>query len=234
MGQLISSGKPIDQQIKKGIEKFPQYFPFNNPRMLAFIKENCFEFEWIFEFKSIFDELSQRMNGYINKREFLTLVNESSSSSMTLYSDYLFEMCEKELSDNMNFFEFIKCVVHFGILDAKSLIMFVFRLIDQDKDEIITLKDIHDFVSMKSAQKHYFPPNLKTLIENIQINEEFIDFEVFWRYKDILDFVIYPAFLLQEKIHKNIIGSAFWKRFYEKTQRKAPRQVHRRSKTQTD
>ena len=227
MGHIMSSEKPLETDIENGVKQFPDYFPFNNPKLLQFTKTHCLNLEWVFALKNIFDDLNQKSNGYMNRQEFLTLINEKQVSGMMLYSNFLFDICKKEIPNKMSFFEFMKCVLEFGVLDEKSVIMFVFRLIDRDNDEMISLRDVHTFVSSKCEQRFYFSPNLATFVENIKIEAEELNVEGFWRCKDLFDFVIFPAFLLQEKIHENILGNGFWKEWKKKLQDKLASEAKR-------
>ncbi len=210
MGNFYSTSASVEGEIQTGLAEFPTLFPFNNPSVLAFVQKNCLKLEWIGSLKDKFFELDKHCNGHLSCKEFLQLINERQGSDVGLYGERLYLMTKIRIPGKMDFLEFCQTVLEYGILDVRSVIRFVFRLIDTDNDEVISLKDVHNFVTLKFSDLGCFSPNCASLVEKIQLDEEIINAEAFWRYKEQFDFIIFPAFLLQEKIQAFVLGGSFW------------------------
>lgn len=96
----------------------------------------------------------------------------------------------------MNVHEFIKVIISYCLLNYEGLIMFVFRIIDSDNDEIVTLKDIYNFCCTMKDENYVFPINIIRRIEYITLDEDEFDIDVFKRIIEKLDFLIFPALFI--------------------------------------
>jgi len=222
MGNFLFRSKLSDYELLKNEKPVvgKSYFPFNNKLIDELRQEYLLTVEWIFEFKYLFEQLDQNCDGYISKEDFRLLSENNGKSTLTLYSDFLFKIAEKEDHTQFDFLEFIRCILNFGLLNADGISMFVFRMIDADNDETVTLKDIYDFVCQKVDGKCVFSINAIQKVELIETADYELEFNKFKDITSQLDFIIFPALLLQQKIKKNTISSNFWRRLAKKLYRK--------------
>jgi hypothetical protein len=223
--EVLKSEKPVAGRT---------YFPFNNKLIDELRQENLLTVEWVYEFKHLFEQLDQNCDGFISQDDFRLMSENNGKSTLTLYSDFLFNIAEKEDRTRFDFLEFVRCILNFGLLNADGISMFVFRMIDADNDETITLKDIYDFVCQKVDGKYVFSINAIRKVELIETADYELEFNKFKDITSQLDFIIFPALLLQQKIKKNAISSSFWQRSTNKLCRKHERKISRKDKKQNE
>lgn len=72
----------------------------------------------------------------------------------------------------MCFLEFVECLVNFGLFNYDAIVMFVFWMIDVDNDEVVTMKDIYNFVSRKWNDWHIFSINTIHKVELLELDED--------------------------------------------------------------
>lgn len=215
MGNFLFQSRRSDYEMLKNEKPMigKSYFPFNNKLIDELRQEYLLTVEWIYEFKHLFEQLDQNCDGFISQDDFRLLSENNGKSTLTVYSDFLFQIADKEDSTRFDFLEFVRCILNFGLLNVDGISMFVFRMIDADNDETVTLKDIYDFVCQKVDGKYVFSINAIRKVELIETADYELEFNKFKDITSQLDFIIFPAILLQQKIKKNTISSNFWHRF---------------------
>jgi Ca2+-binding EF-hand superfamily protein len=216
MGSMISTKYNAFRKEAAGLDEKQQqqnecFFPLNNKPTRLLMQEYDLKMEWIHELKILFERLDSNCDGFISMEDFRLLSRSHIVSSSTIYSDFLFNLAMKEDTTQMDFIEFVRCVVNFCILNYEGILMFVFRIIDADNDELISLKDVYDFVCSKIDSKLVFPVNAMRKVELIEVMHNELTFTMFMGIAENFDFVLFPALLLQEDIKRNVIGFEFWK-----------------------
>lgn len=61
----------------------------------------------------------------------------------------IFDLANKRVKNRMDFFEWVKTFLEFGLGDDTYFNQFIFRMIDKDNKEMISIKDIYHFLMSK-------------------------------------------------------------------------------------
>lgn len=210
MGNNRSNHLKTIQELKK--DKNSNTFPFNNNKIITISEDYCLSHSEITELYYIFVQLDHDSTGYIEKESFYLLLREKKSSVVSFYADYLFEIIPKKFKDKIDFFEWIMGIIDFGLANEDMLLRFVFRLIDNNNDQKISIKNMYRVLASKKHGKCCFPINSCFLLEKLELKKELIDFNEFKELQEKLFFLIYPAFKLNERIQDRVLGPEFWLR----------------------
>lgn len=197
----------IDDKTEKDLKN---RFPYNNQRLIDLGQTYGLSSANLREIYSIFQKLDVNYTGYITKNDFGSLWNEKPHSPVLIYSDFLFDLIKKQIDDRMDFFEWLVGILEFGLANEEQLLRFVFRIIDSNNDQKISLKNLYEFLGTKRNGRYSFPVNIGQLLSGVNIAQEFIGFSEFKEFHDKLFFLMHPAIVLNERIQENIIGYLFW------------------------
>ncbi|KAL4434591.1 hypothetical protein ABPG74_007375 [Tetrahymena malaccensis] len=200
-------------QIKK--EKTTE-MPFKNKQVEEIAKKFLLSPQDMIFFHSVFRKMDKLGNGYISEDSMFEFVQEEKTSVLSPYITKLFQLIEKEIPDRVCFIEWVPAICAFCLFTHEQIIKFVFCMIDDDHDEVISKKDIIKFLVKERYGEEVFPFNQVKAIELLDVDRaDRIKFEQFKRIEQQIPFLCYPAFRLQQIFKEQIKGNTFWKKIFQ-------------------
>lgn len=153
----------------------------------------------------IFRKHDKDNSGTVDLGEFYKMIEEKRS----VFGDGIFEMIDITDTGKLNFTEFVEAIMTYGMFEKEEVLKYCFFVFDKDKngyveeEEIMALFDIlHD---------HEIKGNLKTAIKKFDVNSDGkVDFEEFKQMHAQFPTMIYPAFRLQQNMHRLLLGKDWW------------------------
>jgi len=153
----------------------------------------------------IFRKHDKDNSGTIDLGEFYKLIEEK----RTVFGDGIFELIDVTDTGKLNFTEFIECIMTYGLFEKEEVLKYCFFVFDKDKngyveeEELMALLDIlHD---------HEIKGNMKTAVAKFDVNSDGkVDFDEFKQMHGQFPTMIYPAFRLQQNMHRCLLGKDWW------------------------
>lgn len=189
-----------------------QIFPFNNPVMRSIGVQYSLSPQNVLDIFAIFCQYDSNSNSLLSLENFLEILGEMNDSILSLYASFLFDLVPKKDESHLEFAEFVVGVYDFVMLNDEQLTRFVFRMLDQDQDEFISLKDVLTFVTKKVDKELVFPINLFVAMEKVELDLH-TSCDRFLEMRNEFQEIIFPAFQLQNKLKIVIMGREFWEKF---------------------
>ena len=115
--------------------------------------------EHLEKIKQLFERLDKDSKGILKSEHILKLIQVKNGSLLSLYSTHFYNLIPKKDPKGINFFEFIKFSMDFCLANEEKILKFVFRLIDEDNNEVLTRKDIYKLLTKRYNKKLIFPVN---------------------------------------------------------------------------
>ena len=220
MGIIKSTNNNVKAQFEIGTLKYPRIYPFNNNTARKKAIKYCLNVQDLIKLHEIFEKMDKKAKGYLKKQNFHEFLSTKHNSIEALYSDFFFDLIKKNLKHKLDYFEWLTGVLDFGLANEDFLLRFVFRMIDKENKEVLYLKDIYNFLTIKRLGEYLFPLNKVKLVDYLVFKNEKVNFQEFKENQDKFFFLTYPVFELQNKIKKNILGNEFWKNVQRKLMEK--------------
>lgn len=167
------------------------------------------------KFNKRFRKYDMDKSGLIDIVEFLTLIDVE----RTRFTERVFAVFDQDKSGRINFREFVLSVWNYCTLSKASLELFTFDLYDENgsgilaRDEVQSmLKEIYGRDGMKSN------PRAKQIErELMQLDKQRdLNIEAFQIFSKTHHNLLFPAFMLQLKLRRKVLGEAFWNKATER------------------
>ncbi len=81
-----------------------------------------------------------------------------------------FEVIDKVDYDKCTFAEFLPALISFALFTRSEILGFVFSMIDEDKDELVSKADIFKQLLLQRGGYRLYPPNLTRSLEIAYLN----------------------------------------------------------------
>ena len=217
MGIITSTELLPAEEIKHGIDLYPNIFPFNN----SLVQEYCMTYQLnakdINDLYSTFSNMDSSNYGYISIDDLLCSLRETRNSIIFPFLEGLFKLVEKKEKDFIDFFEWITMTMEYSLMNEEQIHKFIFRIIDVNNDELISKRDILLFFSREHNKKKIFPVNYLKQIEVLELDRaDSISKSEFKKVLDKVPYLSYPSYRLQEQMKYMLGNKGFWAKVYTK------------------
>mmetsp|Transcript_1741 Transcript_1741/g.2724 ORF Transcript_1741/g.2724 Transcript_1741/m.2724 type:complete len:509 (-) Transcript_1741:189-1715(-) len=129
----------------------------------------------------------------------------------TRFTKRIFSMFDDDNSGEIDFREFVLSIWNYCTLGKTSLIVFAFDLYDQDKSGYIDVPEAQHLIKDVYGEKFHMNTHAKRVYYKIQeLDKDLIDIETFQRFAEKHPALLYPAFEMQTRFQRKVIGPPFW------------------------
>uniref|UniRef100_A0A7S2SKL7 EF-hand domain-containing protein n=1 Tax=Mucochytrium quahogii TaxID=96639 RepID=A0A7S2SKL7_9STRA len=158
-------------------------------------------------FTRLFRKLDKDFSNTIDRNELFLWLDEP----RTLFSNNLFEIVDLQKEGNLNLVEFIKTLTTYALFGNEEILQFCFYAFDKDKNGYIDHYELHKLVDLLHQDKETKFMNIKKVLAQFDKNRDGrISFQEFKIINKKHPFLFYPAFRLQKRIEKKIMGARWW------------------------
>ena len=99
--------------------------------------------------------------------------------------------------------------------------MFVFKMLDKDRDDYISKKDIFRHLMIERNKQMIYPVNNLRAVELFKCERgDRIDRKMFLKLIVQVPYLVFPAFRLQEEFREVIVGFRFWRKIAKRVEAK--------------
>ena len=175
----------------------------------------------VYEIWLTFIKFDKDNDGYINLDDLYVMFQEHANSIIAPYLERFYDLIDKVEPDKVYFEEFLEAAAAFCLFTKDEMVIFVFNMLDRDRDAVISKKDCFRHVMLERDKKPIFPNNLLRAIELFECDRgDRISRKDFLRLVKDVPYLIFPAFRLQEEMRSILIGPRFWHKTYVKVEKK--------------
>ena len=181
------------------------------------MKECLIEFMLTYDdFKKIWYSwlsVDKRRPSHIKPDAILTFLSERSYSVVCPYFLFFFSLINKDFNDKADFEEWLPAMVQFLVMNRREMIAFVFCMLDEDKDGVISKVDLFRFYQQYRDGQRVFPLNMIRSLEIVQVKRgDRIDINEFAEIAQLVPWTVFPVFRLQSIMQERFGGFGVWKR----------------------
>jgi len=145
-------------------------------------------------------------SGQIERKEFFKLIKEDP----TEFSNALFSLIDTDGSGGINFDEFVRVLTTYCIYSQSDILYFIYQHFDTDGSGVIEEGEFIDMCTRINAHSQ-FPGNLVKAFQSFDCNDDgLIDFDEFKELNRRYPLLLYPAFLLQDRMQACTLGTKRW------------------------
>jgi len=172
-----------------------------------------------------FVEMDVEKNGFWTNHEVYQLLGESQLSMRAPIIDWLFFVADSGGMGSLSFQDYLVAFCSFCALGFEEIIQLFFILVDRDRSGYVTKEELVEYFS-------YVPPGVRERVPYFPVNNKNA-LDLFWggKWKNLefeglaqlcerFPYVLFPAFDIQERFRKKLLGKSFWERL-EADRRKA-------------
>lgn len=150
------------------------------------------------------------MTGEITFEEFCNMVHVRK----TLFSQAIFDLVDEDGGGTVDFAEYIKALVSFGLFDVDDVLRLCFNMFDEDKSGYLEFEELKHLTKM-IAQK--IGGNAQKVFNMLdQDGDARVDFGEFQMLNRKYPSLLYPAFQVQVAFQRYSLGEAWFQRRKEK------------------
>lgn len=109
----------------------------------------------------------------------------------------------------------------FCLFTRDEMVMFVFKMLDKDRDDYISKKDIFRHLMIERNKQMIYPVNNLRAVELFKCERgDRIDRKMFLKLIVQVPYLVFPAFRLQEEFREVIVGFRFWRKIAKRVEAK--------------
>lgn len=154
-----------------------------------------------------FDEIDVDGTGTIDQAEFFEMLDEPQSP----FTQRLFELIDTDSSGTIEFDEFVRVLGTYCMYTREEVLRFCFDMFDKDGSNAIDEKEFMELCKAVNNASPAFPPNFVKAMEEFQVNDDgLIEFDEFIELDRRYPLMLFPAFRLQDQMHKMTLGEQIW------------------------
>mmetsp|Transcript_34551 Transcript_34551/g.78947 ORF Transcript_34551/g.78947 Transcript_34551/m.78947 type:complete len:386 (+) Transcript_34551:90-1247(+) len=172
-----------------------------------------------------FVEMDVEKNGFWTNHEVYQLLGESQLSMRAPIIDWLFFVADSGGMGSLSFQDYLVAFCSFCALGFEEIIQLFFILVDRDRSGYVTKEELVEYFSYVPPgvreRVPYFPVNNKNALDLFWGGQwKHLEFEGMAQLCERFPYVLFPAFDIQERFRKKLLGKSFWQRL-EEDRRKA-------------
>lgn len=158
-----------------------------------------------------FSKIDVDASGSIQKLELLDFLD----IDRTIFSRQVFSAMDEDGNGNIDFREFVISLWNYCTLGHDALTLFTFDIYDTNCDNKINLKEMEKLLKDLYGKKYQSNDYAMKLFHKVELDHEiqFLEFRDFCRKHNC---ILFPAFEIQRRIQKKVLGKSFWKRLSQK------------------
>ena len=172
------------------------------------------------KFFKMFESVDKDHSGSINLDEFFALMDlDWSSFAMKAFQNMDIDKEGAGQNNELEFSEFFVGLWNYCTLERKSLIKFSFDLYDRDGSGSIEMAEMRQLVKAVFGSRKLDEQTMKVMSSIDIDNSGTIRFSEFQAMERKHQSLLFPAFRLQEKMQKQALGVAYWKKATKRRQK---------------
>lgn len=186
--------------------------PGQGPAAAEIFAQLCIDDDTINLLYSKFCEIDVDNSGEIDIEEFYQFFKLQRSS----FADRCFTIMDEDGSGQVDFCEFVSCVWNYCSFDLPGLVKFAFGMFDLDGSGMIEVHELRELIIFVYGDQWQSNVRIQRIVDQIATAEDssisFNDFQSFNRRYPAL---LFPAFLMQEKMRDQLYGRNWWEMISE-------------------
>lgn len=145
---------------------------------------------------------------HIRPEQLMEFIQERLYSIVMPYFLYFFSLIDKDFTDKCDFEEFLPALVIFLLLDKRQMTAFVFKMLDEDRDDNLSKTDLFRFFMQYRDGQRLFPLNMIRALEICQVNRgDRIDIIEFAEVAQKVPYITFPCVRLQGIMREKFGGT---------------------------
>eukprot|EP00753_Platysulcus_tardus_P013438 PLAT3679.17.p1 GENE.PLAT3679.17~~PLAT3679.17.p1 ORF type:complete len:441 (+),score=146.00 PLAT3679.17:55-1323(+) len=174
--------------------------------------------------RSVFEQIDFDGSGEVDYDEFFEYIGDL----RTKFSDALFSRIDEIGKGSVNFSEFVQIVANYCMYTKDDVLKFAFETFDKDKSGTIDENEFMVLANTVNNASPMFPGNFARALEEFDRNSDgLIDFDEFKLINRRYPMVFYPAFRLQDRMQKRILGARTWAKIMAARQKHVAEEEYR-------
>ncbi|GMH97180.1 hypothetical protein TrST_g8886 [Triparma strigata] len=153
-----------------------------------------------------FTKIDHDKSGCVSMAEFLVLFG----LDRTPFTTRAFRLIDNDRSGELDFFEFVAAVWNYCTMDWETLVRYSFDLFDTDGSGQLETEEIERLVCYVAGTKKPDARAKKVLKLMDHDNDGLISYHEFLCYNRKFQSILFPAFNMQVKMRKKVMGLPFW------------------------
>jgi len=178
----------------------------------------------------VFIKMDIHKLGFVTLNEFYTILKERYYSVVGPYLERFFDLIDRREFDKLYFDEFLPGIIAFNLFSRDEMIMcnelsmtelVVFSMLDRDKDDEISKKDLYRLLNLDREEIQVFPINNTRAVELIDAERgDKLAKAEFLNIVNKIPYLVFPAFRLQSQMQEIFCGKSFWRKLKFKMEKK--------------
>ena len=163
----------------------------------------------IYKFYKRFQKYDMDKSGHINVVELLTLID----SERTHFTERVFKLFDQENTGRIDFREFLLSIWNYCTLSKASLELFTFDLYDEDGTGLLSSREVQNMLMGLYGSNFNRNPRARQIEKELASIDKTRDLniEAFQIFVKTHHNLLWPAFILQLKLQRKVMGAAFWR-----------------------
>mmetsp|Transcript_18683 Transcript_18683/g.43414 ORF Transcript_18683/g.43414 Transcript_18683/m.43414 type:complete len:385 (-) Transcript_18683:101-1255(-) len=171
-----------------------------------------------------FVEMDVEKNGFWTNHEVYQLLGESQLSMRAPIIDWLFFAADSGGMGSMSFQDYLVSFCSFCALGFEEIIQLFFILVDKDRDGFISKEELVEYFSYVPPGVReptpYFPVNNKNALDLFWGGKwKTLEFEGLAQLCERFPYILFPAFDIQERFRRKLLGKVFWEKLEDDRRR---------------
>ena len=135
------------------------------------------------------------------------------------YGDRVFTLFDFGGDGLIDFRDFVVTVWNYCTLNSSALVRFAFMMYDEAATGMITMEQLKDMVRQMFGDRYTSNGRVMGIFAEVGFGEK-LSYEKFEEVYKKYPYLLFPAFLMQEKIRRAVMGEAFWQAQYDERSKK--------------